>query len=125
MGRLVSDYTTKILNGGDVSAVDTLFSPRYVDHDPLPGQTITRDGVVEVCRLLHQPGGDAWFTLEEIVVEDTSAAYRLFGEGMIPRRTVAGRVDITHAVVRCVGLFHASEGRFVDRWGRHEIVYDR
>ncbi|GAB4003092.1 ester cyclase [Nocardioides ultimimeridianus] len=80
MGKQTALRLYDLLNAGRVEEVGSLVTPTYVEHDPLPGQGIGREGVVDRFSMIV--GGLApRFTVEDVICE---------GDRVVVRWTNAG-----------------------------------
>lgn len=106
------------LNEGEVdAAVDTLFAPDAVDHDPAPGQGPGREGFRAFFQALVEAFPDARLDPEVTVADDehVSLAYTLSGHH---RGTFHGVEPTGNRVeVRGVQIGRFADGRIVERWG--------
>jgi predicted ester cyclase len=111
-------FVQEVVNTGDVSAIDALMSPDFVEHEPLPpGLPQNRDGVKQLFAALHGAFGDFHATVEDEIVQGDKVVFRMTWEGShdgdffgVPptgRRASFGVIDI----VRVVG------GKVVEHWG--------
>jgi predicted SnoaL-like aldol condensation-catalyzing enzyme len=139
--RLVCRYVDEILNGKQVDLLDEVFSPLYLDHDPVfPGNT-GRKAIHSFIQILSQDHFDVWFTLEDALAEGDRIAYRLFGEGtgLLPP-TVALPLqwrqffthernlrDSTkrHLLIEGIGIYRVAHGRLREHWGLRKIAVER
>ncbi len=75
--RLVSEAQ----QGRDVSVVDELLSPNFVDHSPMPGVEPTRDGVKILFGALHAAFPDLTVTIHDQIAE---------GDKVVTHKTFTG-----------------------------------
>lgn len=68
-----------MINASALDVLDDLYSPAYVDHDPLPGQPSSLDGVRTGLAMLVSPEVDPRFYLEDCFAVGDRVAYRIFG----------------------------------------------
>jgi len=146
--RLIERFVDEVLNGTSVEALDALFHPSYLDHEPLSGRS---SGGVDDLRLLVSflalATTDIRFTLEDVFESEQRAAYRIFGEGpgsvdefsklVAHRQMPDARFDalrrsptqmglplrslptgILHYSYSSTGIFIERGGKFQERWGR-------
>lgn len=118
--ELLQTCVDELLNLERMELVAQLFSPTFVDHDPLPGGRPDRRGLERALSDLFASAARIRFTLEAAVSEDDLVAYRLFGQGSSPKDLFD-----TEAVVlyECTGMYRVREGRFTERWGPHRVRY--
>ena len=68
-------------NTGDESHVDEVVHERHVDHTPFPGTTPDHSGLKTQIRAVHRAFPDAKFSIEHIVAEGDTVAFRWRMEG--------------------------------------------
>ncbi len=106
------------INAGEIdSAVDTLFAPDAVDHDPAAGQQPGREGFRAFFRELTTAFPDAQLAAQVTVADDdhVSFAYTLSGHHTGPFQGIeptGNRVE-----VRGLQIGRFAGGQIVERWG--------
>jgi steroid delta-isomerase-like uncharacterized protein len=105
----------ELINTGQVEAIGDLVSTDYVEHDPLPGQGVGRDGVLDRFSMLT--GALApHFTIEDIVAE---------GERVVVRWTNSGTHVGEFAGIPPTGraftingfdLYRVADGKLCEHW---------
>jgi hypothetical protein len=115
-----------VINASDLDALDDLYSPGYVDHDPLPGQPSGFDGVRAGLTMLVSPEVAPRFHLEDRFAVGDRVAYRIFGSWEAAPEFVfeAGLGSRPTLQLSGVGIFRCAQDRFVERWGRWELTSD-
>jgi predicted ester cyclase len=115
---IVKDFIDRLFTEGDLSALDDLAAPDYVDHDPPFGATGTVEGWRSMAAMIRAGFPDwhsdvhALYAEGDIVVERFTASGTHEGEafGVAPRGetcTLAG-----------INIFRLRDGKIVERWGR-------
>lgn len=106
------------INAGEIdAAVDTMFAPDAVDHDPAPGQGPGREGFRTFFHTLVAAFPDARLEPATLVADDdhVSLAYTLSGthqgefQGVAP---TGQRIE-----VRGMQIGRFANGQIVERWG--------
>ena len=112
MRRMVDAF-----NSGDVSALDSLVSPNYVDHQGINGSEIFgQDGFASVVRLARGSHPGLRVVIEELTASgDTVCARLLWFETGLSQSSSSGEAHFTQwrtlETVRFVG------GLAVEHWG--------
>ena len=124
--RLV-ERLVAVINASDLDALDDLYSPGYVDHDPLPGQPSDLDGVRAGLAMLVPPEVTPRFHLEDCFAVGDRVAYRIFGSWEAAPEFVfeAGLGSRPTLQLSGVGIFRCAHDRLVERWGRWELTSNR
>jgi steroid delta-isomerase-like uncharacterized protein len=115
---IVKEFIDRLFTEGDVSALDELVAPDYVDHDPPFGGTGTVDGWRAMAAMIRRAFPDwhsdlhALYAEGDIVVERFTASGTHKGEifGIQPSDTVCTLAGIN--------IFRVRDGQIVERWGR-------
>jgi predicted ester cyclase len=115
---IVEEFIDRLYTEGDVSVLDELASPDYVDHQPPFGGTGTVEGWRAMAIMIRDAFPDwhsdldALYAEGDIVVERFTASGTHKGElfGIPPSDTVCTLAGIN--------VFRVRDGRIVERWGR-------
>jgi predicted ester cyclase len=115
---IVREFIARLFTDGDVSVLDELVAPDYVDHDPPFGGTGTVEGWRAIATMIRDAFPDwhsylhALYADGEIVVERFTASGTHTGVifGVAPSGTVCALPGIN--------IFRVRDGRIVERWGR-------
>src|ERR1700758_2355416 len=73
---LVRRAFEEVIPAGDAATMRTLFTPDFLDHDPLPGQPTGADGAEYVVNTMHGAHPDLHFTIEALIAGDDRVALR-------------------------------------------------
>lgn len=122
---LVRMYVEEVLNTRFVELLPRIFSPDFVDHNPVADGQSGIEGIYRYVRLLSEPGFDLKFTLEDLVVDRDRVAYRLFGEGPVdPTRNLttqgppaASNEQRQHILYESIGIYRVVLGKLKEHWG--------
>ena len=99
---------------GDTDALDAIFSPDYVLHDPaMPEDVRGVAGVKELAEMYHQALGDHRVTIEQQLAD---------GDYVVTRFTCRGRHDDDIMGVPATGRQVAFEGIVISRFRDGKIV---
>jgi predicted ester cyclase len=116
--NIVKEFIDRLFTEGDVSVLDELAEPVYVDHDPPFGGAGTVDGWRAMAAMIRDAFPDwrsdlhALYAEGDIVVERFTASGTHKGEifGIPPSETVCTLAGIN--------IFRVRDGKIVERWGR-------
>lgn len=120
------DRLVAAINASDLDALDGLYAPDYVDHDPLPGQPSGLEGVRAGLAMLVSPAVTPRFFLEDVFAVDDRVAYRIFGSWEVAPEFVFEQGLGTRPTMQLhgVGIFRCRVGRLAERWGHWVLVSD-
>ena len=115
---IVKEFIDRLYTAGDLSVLDELAAPDYVDHDPPFGAPGTVDGWRGIATMIREAFPDwhsdlhALYADGDVVVERFTASGTHKGEifGIPPSDTVCTLAGIN--------IFRVHDGRIVERWGR-------
>jgi steroid delta-isomerase-like uncharacterized protein len=115
---LVKEFIDRLFTAGDVSVLDELAAPEYVDHDPPFGGAGTVDGWRAMATMIRDAFPDwhsdvhALYAVDDIVVERFTASGTHQGEifGVPPSEAVC--------MLPGINVFRVHDGKIVERWGR-------
>jgi steroid delta-isomerase-like uncharacterized protein len=115
---IVREFIDRLFTEGDLSVLDALAAPDYVDHDPPFGGRGTVDGWRAIAAMIRDAFPDwhsdlhALYAEGDIVVERFTASGTHKGEifGLPPSETVCALAGIN--------IFRVRGGKIVERWGR-------
>jgi len=105
------------INNGDIDALDEVFHPDVVDHDPRPGQGPGPQGFKDFFSTMRAAFPDLEVTPSTIVADDenVSLAYTMTGthQGEFHGIATTGRSIEARGVQ--IGRF--EDGKIIERWG--------
>jgi len=115
---IVKEFIDRLYTAGDLSVLDDLAAPDYVDHDPPFGAVGTVDGWRAMASMIRGAFPDwhsdlhALFAEDDIVVERFTASGTHKGElfGIPPSERVCTLAGIN--------IFRIRDGKIAERWGR-------
>lgn len=106
------------LNAGDLAAIRELVTPDYVENDPLPGQGVGREGVVDRFTVIINSLAPH-FTVHDVIAE---------GDKVVVRWTNAGTHVGEFAGIPATGqpftiggidIYRVADGRLCEHW--HQV----
>jgi steroid delta-isomerase-like uncharacterized protein len=115
---LVKEFIDRLFTAGDLSVLDELAAPGYVDHDPPFGGTGTVDGWRAMASMIRDAFPDWHSDLHALYMEDDIVVERFTASGT-HRAEIFG-VPPSGAVYTLAGInvFRVHDGKIVERWGR-------
>jgi predicted SnoaL-like aldol condensation-catalyzing enzyme len=103
---------------GDVSDMERIVAPHFLEQDPLPGVRPGREGLADFLRALHQFDPEMRLVVDAVVADDTQVVARV-----VEVRSDDGLASLGDAVVSELALwgpveiFRVAGGKIVERWG--------
>ncbi|MDE0823541.1 MAG: ester cyclase [Dehalococcoidia bacterium] len=105
------------LNNKDVSFVDRLVDPDFVDHDPAPGQAPGLQGIKDLMQMFFTAFPDLHVTVNRLVADEDTVAGAVTTEGTqdgdfmgIPKSGM--KISITE-----LHMMRIANGKMVEHWG--------
>jgi len=107
----------EIWNNGNLGVADELFSPDYVNHDPVsPEVPPGPEGVKQIAKMYRRAFPDLRFTIEEMLATGDKVITRWTGEGT--HRAPLRGLPASGRQVRITGIsiYRIAGGRIVETW---------
>jgi steroid delta-isomerase-like uncharacterized protein len=107
----------EIWNNGNLGVADELFSPDYVNHDPVsPEVPPGPEGVKQIAKMYRRAFPDLRFTIEEMLATGDKVITRWTGEGT--HRAPLRGLPASGRQVRITGIsiHRIAGGRIVETW---------
>jgi steroid delta-isomerase-like uncharacterized protein len=105
------------MNNKDVSFVDRLVDPDFVDHDPAPGQAPGLQGIKDLMQMFFTAFPDLHVTVNRLVADEDTVAGAVTTEGTqdgdfmgIPKSGM--KISITE-----LHMMRIANGKMVEHWG--------
>jgi predicted ester cyclase len=119
--RIARRALDEIYTRADPTALDELFHPDFVDHEPTPDDVLTGpESVRSTVERLHGAFGDLHFRIEDEIAE---------GDTVVQRVTMSGRhtgplmgrppTGLSFAV-RHVYIWRIADGKLIEHWGSRD-----
>jgi steroid delta-isomerase-like uncharacterized protein len=120
---LIKRFYTEVLGGGNLALIDELVSDDFVDHDPMAGQSPSKDGVSFFVNTMRKAFPDLKATVMEPALVDGNMEARyvvltgthqgeLMGVAATGRRVEFSGIDI----------IRIDDGKVVEHWGATDTM---
>ncbi|MCU1511062.1 MAG: ester cyclase [Arthrobacter sp.] len=120
---MIKRFYTEVVGGGNLALIDELVSEDFVDHDPMPGQSPSKDGVSFFVTTMRKAFPDLKATVMEPALVDGNleALYvvltgthqgELMGVAATGRRVEFSGIDI----------IRIGDGKVVEHWGATDTM---
>lgn len=122
--ELVAHIFESVIGRSDLAPIDRWVAEKIHDHNPGPSDLAGREGIKQVCNLLHKAFPDLHGTIDEMIAEDDRVVVRWTVHGT--NSCGCGGIDATRRnmtgtgidILRIVG--EGNERQIVDRWGNSD-----
>ena len=105
------------VNARDFDALDEIFAPTYVNHDPPPGQAPGTEGVKGFLRMLCEAMEGFRYELDEVeLLEGSRVIARMSGHGVLRKDVMGVTATGSPAVLTATHIYEVRAARIVGRW---------
>jgi predicted ester cyclase len=119
-------FVEEVINKGDISVIDDLFHPEYLDHTAPPGAPkglSVHDQVAGIPRMFRGAFPDLKFTIESMVEEGDWVGTRVQGEGTHTGVPFMGlEPSGRRAVWSSFGMFRLQDGKIIEHYGQPDML---
>ena len=110
-------------NQGDWTAVDQLFAPSYVDHDPSrAGLPPGPEGVKQAWRMFRAAFPDLTATIEDMIAEGDTVAVRGTVYGTHQGELLGIPPTGKPVTVTLIDINRFEDGKLVERWAETDML---
>jgi steroid delta-isomerase-like uncharacterized protein len=114
-------WAQEVFNRGDLSVVDELIDPSFVDRAPaLPGQAPGAEGVKQVFTLYRTAFPDIQATIEDLIAEGDKVVARLTVRGTHPGELQGIPATGKQATITAIDIVRIANGKFVEHWAQYD-----
>jgi steroid delta-isomerase-like uncharacterized protein len=108
----------EIFNQGNISLVDDLFAPDYVERDELPpGMPRDREAVKLLTPMLHSAFPDLKATINDLIAEDDKVILHMTWTGTQKGEWMGIPPSSRSISIGVIDIFRMAEGEFAEHWG--------
>jgi len=116
--RLVED----LMGGGDVSLVEKIISPDFVEHEELPpGMPSGYEGFGQSITMFHDAFPDAQGTIGEMVAEGDTVAVRWTWSGTHQGEFMGMPATGNSFSIPVIDFLRVKDGKVVEHWGATDM----
>jgi len=113
LGRRIVDA----LNTGNLTAIDEVFAPGYVDRTPNPGTTPDREGFKQGLTKFRAAFPDFRYTIDDEIVVGDKLVHRLTGRGTQKGEFQGVPATGKYASWSEIHIGRIANGKVVEHWG--------
>lgn len=120
--RLVRRFYEEVIAGGDLSRLDEMVAPGYVDHNAPPAAGRGPEAVRAHVESVRHTFADFSLEIQDLIAAGDRVVTRVAGAGTHEGEWMG--IEPTGAVVRVRGINidRVEEGRIVEHWGEADTV---
>jgi steroid delta-isomerase-like uncharacterized protein len=115
---LFRQFIDEVFNQGNMSAVDELVAPDFVEHEELPpGIPTDRKGVKQLTLMLRSAFPDFKATIEDMLAEGDKVVVRMTWRGTHKGEFMGIPATGKSVSIGVIDIVRFSEDKFVEHWG--------
>jgi steroid delta-isomerase-like uncharacterized protein len=120
---LVRQFVDEVFNRGNMSVVDDLFAPDFVEHEELPaGIPNDREGVIQLAAMLRSAFPDFKATIDDIVAEDDKVVIRQTWTGTHKGEFMGVPPTGKSVSIGVIDIIRMADGKCVEHWGQMDSM---
>lgn len=121
--KLLVQNVVDVFNRGDLDAVDRLFAPDYVDHDPSrAGAQPGSEGVKQAWAALRAAFPDLRVTIEDVVAEGDNVAVRSTSRGTHHGELMGISPTGKSVTIAVIDINRIVDGKLAERWAATDTL---
>jgi len=106
------------LTGGNMSAVDELLAPDFIEHEELPpGIPRDREGFKQLTSMLSSAFPDFKATIDDVIAEEDKVVARMTWSGTQKGEFMGIPPTGKRISIGVIDIVRLSGGKFVEHWG--------
>jgi predicted ester cyclase len=113
LGRKIVDA----INSGNLTAVDEVFAPGYVDRNPFPGTTPDREGFKQGLTTFRAAFPDFRYTIDDEIAVGDRLVHRLSARGTQKGEFLGVPATGKQATWSEIHIGRIADGKVVEHWG--------
>ena len=120
--ELARQFYAQIISQGDLSAIERLVHPEFVEHNTLPGAASGHAGLRQFVIGFHTSFGAVNYVINDLIAEDDRVAVR--GVVHALHHGVFRNVAATHRQIRwdTIHMLRLRDGLIIERWVQVDMV---
>ena len=120
---LVRRFVEEIFNRGNMSVVDEVFAPDFVEHEELPaGIPSNREGVVQLTTMLRSAFPEFNATIDDIIAEGDKVVIRMTWRGTQEGEFLGIPPTGKSISIGVIDIIRMADGKAVEHWGQMDSM---
>ena len=120
---LVRQFVEEIFNRGNMSVVNELFAPDFVEHEELPaGIPNDREGVIQLTTMLRSAFPDFKATIDDIIAEGDKVVIRQTWRGTQKGEFMGIPPTGKSVSIGVIDILRMADGKCVEHWGQMDSM---
>src|SRR5919108_290176 len=113
---IVRRFVEEVQNGGDLTVVDELAAPGYVNHSAPPGVPADREGLKQLTAMFRRAFPDGRMTIEDMVAEGDRVATRKTFRGTHQGELMGIPPTGQAVAIGLIDIVRVMDGQVVESW---------
>jgi len=111
-------FVEEVFNKGNVSTLDELLAPNFVEREVLPpGTPPGREGVKQLTMMFRSAFPDFKVVIDDMIAEGDKIVARTTWNGTQKGEFMGNPPSGKHVSFDVIDIIRISEGKFVEHWG--------
>jgi steroid delta-isomerase-like uncharacterized protein len=113
---LVRRFVDEVQSGGNISLIDEICSPEFVNHSAPPGVPADCEGIKIVTAMFRGAFPDSYFTVEDMIAEGDKVATRKTFHGTHEGEFMGIPPSGRSVSMGLIDVVRIDDGRVVEHW---------
>jgi predicted ester cyclase len=113
---IVRRYVEEVQNQGNLTALDELTAPAYVNHSAPPGVPLNREGLKQLATMFREAFPDGQMTIEDMVAEADRVATRKTFRGTHRGELMGIQGTGKTVAIGLMDIARLADGKVVETW---------
>jgi steroid delta-isomerase-like uncharacterized protein len=109
-------FVNEVVNGGNLTVIDELLAPDFVDHGEQPGVPPTREGTKALIAMLRKAFPDLQATVDDVIAEGDKVVLRNTVHGTMKGEFAGMPPSGKSATWQQVHIIRFANGKQVEHW---------
>lgn len=110
----------EVIDGGNVSMIDELFAPNFIDHSFAPGKEAGVNDVKRAFTEFRKAFPDARVSIEDMLAEGDKVIARFTWRGTHQGRFMGVAPTGKKVAMSVIDIIRFADGKAVERWGAED-----
>ncbi len=113
---IVRRFVEEVQNGGDLTVLDEIAAPDYVNHSAPSGVPADREGLKQLTAMFRQAFPDGQMTIEDMVAEEDRVATRKTFRGTHQEELMGIPPTGQAVAIGLIDIVRLVDGKVVESW---------
>jgi steroid delta-isomerase-like uncharacterized protein len=120
---LAHQFIEEVLNQGNMSRINDLLAPDFVEHEEVPpGVPRNREGVAMLLTMLRSAFPDFKATIGDVIAEGDKVVVRMTWTGTQQGEFMGMPPSGKPMSIGVIDIFRMDEGKLVEHWGLSDTM---